>query len=261
MKISEKVLEFLNREDVQDALVRNDTQELYKLAVGRINQGDLQASDIGELTSILMQAGIDPLLGMTEIPVYFLYEQKGIKEFNIPEGITKINNYAFAYAGLGSITIPSSVGEIGSSAFYKCEDLKTVKLPAGVELRGHVFSSSGLESVELKDVKLQSYATFRYCGQLKSVVIKGDTPIIPNEIFASCYKLTHVELPETLKLIGRDVFYGCTELREIKFAGTVEQWREIEMYRGNTKLFSCKIICSDGTLKYDSDAGEWKQVR
>ena len=261
MEISEKVLEFLNREDVQDALAQNDMQELYKLAVDRINQGDLQASDIGELTSILMQAGIDPLLGMTEIPVYFLYEQKGIKEFNIPEGITKINNYAFAYAGLGSITIPSSVGEIGSSAFYKCENLKTVKLPAGVELRGHVFSSSGLESVELKDVKLQSYATFRYCGQLKSVVIKGDTPIIPNEIFASCYKLTHVELPETLKLIGRDVFYGCTELREIKFAGTVEQWREIEMYRDNTKLFSCKIICSDGTLKYDSDAGEWKQVR
>ena len=261
MKISEKVLEFLNREDVQDALVRNDTQELYKLAVGRTNQGDLQASDIGELTSILMQAGIDPLLGMTEIPMCFLCGQKGIKEFNIPMGITKINGYAFENTDLESITIPSSVGEIGSSTFYNCEDLKTVKLPAGVELRGHVFSSSGLESIELKDVKLQSYATFRYCGQLKSVVIKGDTPIIPNEIFASCYKLTHVELPETLKLIGRDVFYGCTELREIKFAGTMEQWKNIEISTFDTVLSTCSIICPDGTLKYDSDAGEWKQVR
>ena len=261
MEISERVLKFLNREDVQVVLIRNDMQELYKLAVGRTNQGDLPASDIGELTSILMQAGIDPLLGMTEIPVFFLCEQKGIKEFNIPMGITKINGYAFENTDLESITIPSSVGEIGSSAFYNCEDLKTVKLPAGVELRGHVFSSSGLESIELKDVKLQSYATFRYCGQLKSVVIKGDTPVIPNEIFASCYKLTHVELPETLKLIGRDVFYGCTELREIKFAGTMEQWKNIEISTFDTVLSTCSIICSDGTLKYDSDAGEWKQVR
>ena len=254
MEINEKVLEFLNREDVQDALVRNDMQELYRLAENPY-LGDIT---MGDLTGILIQAGIDPLLGMTEIPTSFLYWQEGIKEFNIPRGITKINNYAFAHAGLENITIPSSVKVIDREAFYKCENLKTVKLPIGVVLEDRVFRFSGLESVELKDVKLQDYSTFRGCKQLKSAIIKGDTPVIPDETFKNCYKLTHVELPETLEQIGYNVFYGCDKLREINFAGTVNQWRDIEIDEINGKLFGCKIICSDGILRYDKTTGEWK---
>ena len=175
MEISEKVLEFLNRKDVQGALVRNNTQELYKLAVDAYEQGDFLPEYIGELTLILMQAGIDPLRGMAEIPPFFLCMQEGIKEFNIPQGITKIGLHAFAYAGLESITIPSSVREIDGTTFYLCKNLKTVELPPDVELYGGVFSSSGLESIELRDVKLQSHSIFKYCKQLKSVIINGYT--------------------------------------------------------------------------------------
>ena len=261
MEISEKVLKFLNREDVQGALARNDTQELYKLATDASRQRSLLASNIGELTSILMQAGINPLEGMTEIPVYFLAYRGDIKSFSIPRGITKINSDAFEYTDLESITIPSSVGEIGSGAFYKCENLKTVKLPVGVELHRGAFSSSGLESIELKDVKLQDSSIFYNCEQLKSVVIKGDTPVIPDWTFEKCFNLTHVELPEALKQIEYSVFNGCDELREINFAGTMEQWRNIGISTFDMVLSTYSIICSDGTLKYDSNAGEWKQVR
>lgn len=258
MKIRKRVLEFLNETDVQDALAWNDTQELYKLAADASRQGDLSLRDIGELTSILMQAGINPLEGMTEIPVYFLYEQEGIKSFNIPRGITKIGVSAFEHTDLESITIPNSVKVISTGAFRSCAGLKTVKLPAGVELHVSAFSSSGLESIELKDVKLQDYLIFWSCKQLKSVIIKGDTPVIPARTFANCYKLTHVELPETVKQIGPDVFNECDKLRKIDFAGTTGQWKNIEIDKDNRKLFICKIICSDGTLKYDSDVEEWK---
>ena len=254
MEISEDVLKFLNRLDVQDALVRNDMQELYRLTENPY-LGDLT---IGELTNILIQAGIDPLLGMTEIPTCFLYLQESIKFFNIPQGITKINNYAFVYTDLESITIPNSVKVIERSAFYGCKNLKTVSLPTGVLLENRAFKFSGLESVELKDVKLQGPSIFQHCEQLKSVVIKGDTPVIPARTFENCIDLTHVELPETLKqIIGYDVFYGCDKLREIDFAGTVNQWKNIEIDESNRALFGYKIICSDGTLKFDKTAKEW----
>ena len=258
MKISEKVLEFFGEKDVQYALRSNDMQELYKLTVDR--QVSLLASDIGELTSILMQADIDPLEGMTEIPVYFLCRQEGIKSFSIPVGITKINSYAFAYTDLESITIPSSVREIDREAFHMCKNLKTIKLPTGVELYRRVFKFSGLESIELKDVKLQDSSIFYNCKQLKSVTIKGNTPVIPDWTFANCFNLTHVELPETLKQIGPDAFNGCDKLRKIDFAGTTGQWKNIEIDGTNRELFSCKIICSDSILKYDGDVAEWKQV-
>ena len=205
-----------------------------------------------------MQADIDPLLGTAAIPTCFLCMQEGIKEFNIPQGITKINSDAFEYTGLESVTIPSSVGVIDSGAFYGCKNLKTIKLPVGVELYGSALSHSGLESVELRDVKLQGFVIFYNCKQLKSVIIKGDTPVIPNYTFANCTNLTHVELPETLEQIGHNVFRNCTKLREINFAGTMDQWKDIRIHKDNKELFSCKIICSDGTLKYDSDVEEWK---
>ena len=260
MEISEDVLEFLNRLDVQDALVWNDMQELYKLAVDASRQGDLSIRDIGELTSILMQAGIDPLLGMTEIPMCFLCGQKGIKEFNIPTGITKINRFAFQDTNLENITIPSSVRVIDNSVFYRCEDLKAVELPTGVELYGGVFSSSGLESIELKDAKLQGHFIFYDCEQLKSVIIKGNTPEIPSYTFAKCTNLTHIELPANLKKIEGLIFYDCTKLEEIDFTGTTEQWREIDIHKSNAKLFSCKVICNNGVLRYDKTMEEWKQV-
>ena len=253
MEISEDVLEFLNREDVQDALARNGMQELYIVAKNPY-LGDLT---MGELTSILIQAGIDPLLGMTEIPTCFLFYQSDIKSFSIPTRITKINDGAFAYAGLESITIPNSVEVISDGAFHMCGNLKTAELPVGVELYGSAFNSSGLESIELKDVKLQDHLIFDDCEQLKSAVIKGDTPVIPDWTFEGCFNLTHIELPEALKQIGRNVFYRCRKLRKIDFAGTMEQWREIEIDKNNARLFSCKIICSDGTLKFDKTAKEW----
>ena len=256
MEISEDVLEFLNREDVQDALAQNDMQELYKLTENPY-LGDL---NMGELTNILIQAGIDPLLGMTEIPMCFLYRQEGIKEFNIPQGITKVNNYAFTHTDLESVTIPDSVGEISDGAFFRCKNLKTVELPTGVKLYEDVFSSSGLESIELKDVKLQGVNIFWGCEQLKSVIIKSNTLTIPNWIFYGCTDLTHVELPTGLETINEDVFQGCRKLRKIDFAGTMEQWRGVRMHKSNARLFSCKIICSDGILKYNKTTKEWKQV-
>ena len=258
MEISEDVLEFLNREDVQDALAQNNTQELYKLTVDR--QVSLLASDIGELTSLLMQAGVDPLRGMTEIPAYFLYRQRDIKSFSIPTRITKIGNGAFTLTGLESITIPNSVREIYNSVFYRCEDLKAVELPTGVELNGDAFNHSSLESIELRDVKLQSPGIFEFCKQLKSVIIKGNTPEIPSYTFAKCTNLTHVELPANLKKIEGLIFYDCTKLEEIDFTGTTEQWREIDIHKSNAKLFSCKVICNNGVLRYDKTMKEWKQV-
>ena len=260
MKISEKVLKFLNREDVQSALVRNDMQELYKLVIDAYERGDFLPEHIGELTSLLMQAGIHPLEGMTEIPTYFLCGQEGIKSFSIPMGITKIGVDAFEHTGLESITIPNSVKVIEEFAFVSCENLKTVELPIGVELHGGVFSSSGLESIELRDVKLRGRGTVINCKQLKSAVVKGDTPVIPDYTFEGCFNLTHIELPEALKQIGYNSFRGCSKLRKIDFAGTMDQWKNISIDNRNTKLFSCKITCSDGTLKFDKTAKEWVEA-
>ena len=47
-------------------------------------------------------------------------QNQKVENVIIPEGVTKIDGGAFAYCyGLKSITIPSSVNEIGSNTFYE----------------------------------------------------------------------------------------------------------------------------------------------
>ena len=61
------------------------------------------------------------------------FEYTGIKEIVIPEGVTKIENGAFAScSALTSITIPSTVTHIGSAVFYYCTSLQSITLPASL---------------------------------------------------------------------------------------------------------------------------------
>ena len=259
MKISREILEFLNDATVKKALVADNIEKIYSLATDRfINELD-NNNLMGEFTYILLQAGIDPLQGMTEIPESFLYDQGDITEFNIPQGIVKIGYGAFENTGLESITIPDSVKEIKDWAFMYYEDLKAVRLPAGVRLGSEAFYDSGIESVELVNAELGG-GVFSECFSLKNAVIKGNTRELPFFMFSNCSELEHVELPVYLEEVEGSTFFLCKNLREVRFEGTADQWKHVAIHRDNEELFNCKITCSDGTLKYDGTAEEWVVV-
>lgn len=56
-----------------------------------------------------------------------------VTTFVVPEGIEKINNYAFyKYSKLLSFTLSDSVKSIGSYAFYQCSNVKVITIGKGV---------------------------------------------------------------------------------------------------------------------------------
>lgn len=74
-----------------------------------------------------------------------------LEKVTIPEGVTKIDNYAFKGCGLKSLKLPSTVKEIGKEAFYSCNQLSSVELGDGVETIGsRAFSwCDSLESINI----------------------------------------------------------------------------------------------------------------
>ena len=74
---------------------------------------------------------------MPEVNLINLLENDDITTFSIPEGTTKIGEYAFYYKqNLESIEIPNSVESIGSRAFYNCSALTSVSIPDSVTYIG-----------------------------------------------------------------------------------------------------------------------------
>ena len=56
------------------------------------------------------------------------------KEFVVPNGVSLIEDSAFTKATIESITIPSSVTEIGEFAFSNCSSLKTINYRGTTEM-------------------------------------------------------------------------------------------------------------------------------
>ena len=157
---------------------------------------------------------------------------KEIKNIVIPDGVTKINNYAFfGCHSLTSVTIPNSVTSIGLEAFYKCSGLTSVTIPNSVTSIG-----SGV---------------FRSCSGLTSVVIPDEITTIGESTFASCSKLKDVKLPEKLYMIKKQAFYNCKTLESITIPAGVEYIYQ-EAFKYCNSLKNVKVLAETPPFAYDN---------
>lgn len=108
-------------------------------------------------------------------------ERDNVKTIVMSDGITSINDYAFANMPLlESLFIPGSVKSIGNSAFSNCTSIKTVSIPEGVIKIGHaVFDDClSLETARLPySLKSAGVRIFEDCISLKTVINPSDVSI------------------------------------------------------------------------------------
>ena len=136
----------------------------------------------------------------------------------IPDGVTKINSYAFAGARLNSVTVPSGVTEIGEEAFAECwGDFQTVHLPEGLQSIGYgAFANSTLKRIEIPEsvTYLGSNMFFR-CNELEEAIINAQITSVEEYSFYQCGNLRTVVLPPTLRIIHDWAFSSCISLQSI----------------------------------------------
>ena len=165
--INPQLIKFLREPEVQECIDRGDWEELYRLA---------SISITSKLTRLLYRAKLDPLTGLTRIPVYFL-ARTSIKSFTIPDTVKIIGSCVFeSCTKLESITIPDSVTSIGGSAFDGCSSLTSINIPDNVTYIGDsAFSAcSSLESVIIgNSIKYIGYNAFTSCRSLEEVTFRS----------------------------------------------------------------------------------------
>ena len=142
-------------------------------------------------------------------------------------GLTSIGDSAFwSCDGLTSVEIPASVTSIGEAAFVGCSGLTSVTFGEGSRLESigeSAFSGcSGLTSVEIPaSVTSIGRSAFDGCSGLTSVEIPAGVTSIGSRAFSSCSGLTSVEIPAGVTSIGHNAFYWCSGLTSVEIPASV----------------------------------------
>ena len=241
--MSDKLKEFLNQKDTQEALASYNFKYIYEQLDKLSNQWEY----IPEFTELMLSLGYNPLDYMTMVPPYFLYDSS-IKEFTIPNHIARIDVAAFkGCINLTNITIPDSVTSIGTSAFSNCYGLISITIPESVEYIGNevFYRCSSLTSITIPASVTNIWSSAFYgCSNLQSITFGENSKLanIWDRAFMGCNNLTSITIPDKVTSIGTSAFYGCKNLKTVYYEGTQEQWSKIEINRENEDLLNAKII-------------------
>lgn len=156
--------------------------------------------------------------GVTHIGVY-AFPKCNAGTIQLNEGLLSIGNYAFyGCEKIEAITIPASVTSIYNASFSGCDGLTTIVVDennAVYDSRNNcnaIISTSsntlikGCKNTIIPPTILAiGTHAFAYCSITTVVIPEGVTTIYPYA-FAECSKLTSVTLPSTITSIGQQAF-------------------------------------------------------
>lgn len=130
---------------------------------------------------------------LREIKEHAFRETRLKGSLNIPEGVTRVEESAFAQCGnlTGTLTLPSTLTYIGGSAFARCGFACELKLPDRLTYIG--------------------YGAFLWCnGLYGNLLLPPHLSYLGGRAFDSCYNLTgNLIIPQSLTQIPPMAFYQC----------------------------------------------------
>lgn len=160
------------------------------------------------------------------------YNDTSLTEYKMPDGIKEIGDFSFARSGLTSIQIPSGVTSIGYGAFYHCDDLAQIEIPASVtKVEPSAFAETQWMQDRLADKKnpftiVGDGILIAYAGMNANVEIPEGVKQIGAEVFQGNTRMTSVKLPESLTVIGEDAFAGCSELTSVFMGSNIREIKD-----------------------------------
>lgn len=131
----------------------------------------------------------------------------GLTDISIPASIGRLGTAAFENTGLTHVTIPDTVHQVDPAVFQNCTKLVSVKLPAGLaEIDQYMFANcTSLQYVDMPDsiTKINIYA-FHNCTSLTSLALPKNLSSLSVGCFEKCINLQYVVVPPSVISFPKD---------------------------------------------------------
>ena len=161
------------------------------------------------------------------LPAYMFYNT-GLTSIDL-KNITKIGYSALSYTPITSITIPSTVNEIGEEVFLGCTNLETVIFNASETILkiGRQYQNGPFYGTPLKTLVLnrnlnyngltnEETSLFSHLPSLANVTLGTQVKNIVPYAFANS-GVTSITIPGSVTEIGDCAFYNCNSLSSVTF--------------------------------------------
>ncbi len=221
-------------------------QEVTIIIEGKRQIFTIQVSPVRVKDGVLSEVlnGYDEIIlpnSVKSIPKGAFYSRK-IKKVIMNEGLTSIGEDAFFNSTVQEIVFPSTLEKLEKDIFYYCNNLKKVDLSKTkiTELPASTFVHAGVEEVllppALKEIGPQA---FMKTSRLRMIDVPENVKIIGREAFRESGIVT-VRLPNGITIISGNAFYYCPELTEVKTYGPAS---------GDDPGAVIQTYCFEGCLK------------
>ena len=189
------------------------------------------------------------------------------------EGLERIEDKAFHGSynnAMTRIDLPNSLTYLGDGAFEMCVALSTVTFGTGLtEIGKEAFCGTPIRSVEIpgniKVIGKEAFAPYDGSAPLEFLTLNEGLEEIGEMAFYSTNysnpvgKLTALNFPDTLRVIGDDAFGGHTKLTSVRFGKSLERLGVAAFYGSpitslsvssenpNFKASDLTLLSKDGT--------------
>ncbi len=152
--------------------------------------------------------------------------------------VTKVGSGAFKDSGIKSLTIPSTINELGYDAFYGCTYLTSVTINGDIQYGDwswnwpfantgsasggySVTFGSGVTSIPKALFDSSGYESDNKYAHVTSLTLPDTLTDIGQSAFYNCYDLKTVNWGNGVKTIGESAFNSCSKLTTLNLPGSV----------------------------------------
>lgn len=148
-----------------------------------------------------------------------------IESVSIPSTVTEIGYGAFAGSwNLKNVQIPNTITRIEDETFRYCKNLSELKIPNSVQYIGNrsFYECTNLKSISIPNLvdTIGDYA-FRDCNNLKSVNFNGNLLKHIGEGAFYDSGINEVSVPNSVKTIGNSAFQHCNSLTKVSLGNSL----------------------------------------
>lgn len=236
---AETEAEEASEEATETEIETEASEDAEQLAATTLTEGNFSYQVSGSVATITVYTGEEQSVSIpaeiggyavTVIGAQAFKDKTTVTSITIPNTVTEIKTQAFYNTGITSLKLPASIETLGTLIIAKTavteitipKSLKSAAMNSdGLGQHGALSRCDTLKKVVFEDGITTIPKVCYYCPNLTEVVIPSSVTVIDSYAFRGCSSLSSVTIPEQVKEIASEAFWG-TALTSITLPEGIE---------------------------------------